>query len=122
MVHPGSFKSWIFTIAKHEAFLFLKKNKHEFSLDVDTMVAINADKLSYQQSEFEPIPEKIDDMIAAFNHLKPDYQDIILLVYRNQLTLKEVASVKRANYNTVKSKHLRAIKYIQNYLVKSRIM
>ncbi len=51
------------------------------------------------------------------NDLPDNYRDIINLVYYIGFTLVEIAEMTNENYNTVKSRHRRALKSLQGKLI-----
>lgn len=109
------FKSWIFTIAKREAFWQLKRNRRELLLGSEEYQSI----LEYENIEdinFVDTPEIHSAIVDVINDLPDNYKDIINLVYYIGFTLVEIAEMTNENYNTVKSRHRRALKCLEGKL------
>jgi len=112
------FKTWIYHIAKNTAFDHLKKKKSiPFSQLTDEEGNCLADNVP---AESEMIGDILDRAATAalldqlIESLEPFERTVITLHYREELSLKEISDVMESSYNTIKSRHHRALKKLQD--------
>ncbi len=107
--------TWVFTITRNKAVDFLRK-KREFSLnnDEDLLVEDNAaspDKLVSQEHEVERVQiclEKLSEM----------HREMILLMYYQGMTIKEISQVTNCPENTVKTRMFHAREKMNTMLLR----
>jgi RNA polymerase sigma-70 factor (ECF subfamily) len=111
----ASFKTWVFTIARNTATDFLRKKKSILFSDIE--------KYDNEDMEFsEKIPDenllpdelfvKLQDKEVINNildNLRPNYREILILHYQENMTFDEIGKILKKPLNTVKSQHRRAI-------------
>lgn len=110
----GSFKTWLYVIARNTAIDFLKKKKHLNFSDLNTREEnANIENILVDP---EPLPSELFDqkdlsekLLSVMQKLSPHYRAIIFLHYHNELTFQEIAEIFNQPLNTVKSQHLRAL-------------
>lgn len=108
------FRTWIFTIAKHTAFDALRK-KREIPL---AYLPIEEEEGILETIEdTQPTPDEIveraltaTELWKKIETLPVAYQVLLTLHYREGFSLEEIASLLEVPYNTIKSRHTRAIK------------
>lgn len=107
------FKTWIFTIAKNTTYDFLKKKKTlPFSLFENSRgenVLENTVSEEQQPDDILNRESTTKELEAKLNLLAPEYQTLLRLRYQEDLTLQEIAVLLEVPYNTIKSKHTRAL-------------
>lgn len=112
-----NFKTWLYTIAKNTAFDYLKKKKAtpfssfedpEGSLPFDKDLAEAPDVIERLSHE-----EALQVLDQALTQIPPLYRTLLILVYREDFDLREASVVLGEPYNTVKSRHQRALKKLQ---------
>lgn len=82
----SSIKTWIFTIARHEYFHCLKKNKPTVPLDDDMPIKDNvSDNLENK--------ERVAEVLNYIERLEEPYRSLMVLRLVNDLTFKEIAMV-----------------------------
>ncbi len=112
-----NFKAWLGEITKNRCLDFLKKKRDisfsSFGEDgvsiVETLV--DAPSVNIDQLEASLQSAGIAQKIAL---LSPHYQEVIRLYYREGFNLREIAERLREPFNTVKSRHRRAIQILRN--------
>ncbi len=116
-----NFKVWIFTIAKNNARDAWKRKK-----TLPFVLFENSDgynKLD-EVAEEKPLPDEILERIESageldvkLKKLPKKYQAILLMRYKDDLSVAEIAEVLSIPYNTVKSQHQRALGLLKNELL-----
>lgn len=106
--HP--FSSWLYQIARNLVIDHYRSRKSDVSLeklDPDSSVIPAAEQFDLSAKlEFEKV-------YAAVMQLKPDYQDVIILRFIEDLPLKEVAGILKKTEGAVKLIQHRAIKELR---------
>jgi RNA polymerase sigma-70 factor (ECF subfamily) len=112
-----SFKTWLFTIAKRTAFDHFKKKKAlPFSAFDDGEGGTAFEEVGDEQAlpdELLAREEAAADLDRALARLPEGSRTILLLAYREDLSLQEIAEILGEPYNTVKSRHNRAIRKLR---------
>lgn len=112
-----SFKTWIFTIAKNTTFDYFKKKKSiPFSSFIDeegknTLEAI--DENAPLPDEVLEKDERIQDLERALEKIPELYRALLVLAYREDFSLMEISQILGEPYNTIKSRHQRAMKLLK---------
>lgn len=112
-----SFKTWIFTIAKNTTYDYFKKKKSiPFSSFVDeegksTLEAVDENTLL--PDEILEKAERVEDLERVLEKIPELYRALLVLAYREDFSLMEIASILGEPYNTIKSRHQRAIKLLK---------
>jgi len=114
-----NFKVWIYTIAKHSVYDFLRKKKSiPFSF-------LEKENEVYEVVDVEPLPDKIlrdadsgKKLDAALVKLPVNYRELVILYYQNGFNFREIAEILKTSVNTVKSRHLRAVGMLKKILKK----
>lgn len=108
-----NFKAWLFTIAKNSAYDHFKKKKTvPFAFFTADDGRNKLENIPDEQLLPDELLMKIESSQALAQKLQalPEPDRLILtLRYREELTLQEIAEVLGAPYNTVKSRHQRAL-------------
>lgn len=111
------FKTWIYTVATNTVYDWLRKAKNNKELfiidDPDTNFETIGTSDAYKELEEKQNKEHIDN---ALTKLKPVYQTVIVLYYRDELTYDEIAQVLKVPINTVKTYLSRAKKSLGELL------
>lgn len=115
-----NFKTWIFTIARNSAWDHLKKKK---ALPFSAFEDDEGNNLLEQISDNNILPDDLLMNIESnFNleekleKLPAHYRSLLLLHYKDDLTLQEIAEILKKPYNTVKSQHARALHALRKIL------
>jgi len=107
------FSSWLYQIARNQVIDFYRVKKGDIGLDtIDPETFESEDKLGMQTElklEFARVTQ-------AIQKLKPDYQDVIILRFIEDLPIKEVAAAMDKSEGAIKLLQHRAIKHLKNTL------
>ena len=108
-----SFKVWIFAIAKNTAYDHLKKKKtlpfsfFENNKGHNKLEEIKEDRLLPDEIlERQNIVRELEEKLKE---LPKNYQVILLMRYKDDLTITEISGILNLPYNTIKSQHQRAL-------------
>ncbi|MGC9968188.1 MAG: sigma-70 family RNA polymerase sigma factor [Minisyncoccia bacterium] len=109
--HP--FSSWLYQIARNQVVDHYRAKKSEVSLEKMDPEYFVAPATAHFDLSTKLEMEKVRVAIAG---LKPDYQDVIVLRFIEDLPLKEAAHVLEKSEGAVKLMQHRAIKELQRML------
>lgn len=108
-----NFRTWLFAIAKNTVFDYFKKKKEIlFSSFADEegenwLENVNDENILPDEIlERKSISKELD---VALQKLPPHYRAILLLHYKEDFTLHEIAEILEEPYNTIKSRHIRGL-------------
>lgn len=112
-----SFKTWLFTIARNTALDFFKKKKElpfatargddddDMPLDIVDETALPPAILERKDIARE-LEEKLSEIPAG-------YRSVLLLHFREDFSLMEIAEMSGESYNTTKSRYFRAVRMLR---------
>jgi RNA polymerase sigma-70 factor (ECF subfamily) len=111
----ASFKTWIFTIAKNATTDFLRKKKSLLFSDMEKdSEDINSFAENIPDEGLLPdrVLQKLQDsqfLDKVLKKLPPNYREVLLFHYQEEMTFEEIGKILDKPLNTVKSQHHRAI-------------
>jgi len=124
----GSFKTWIFTIAKNASFDFLRKSRSasggkkaapfsEFTNEEGENILLEtlADPLPNQSEILERKNNKQKINLVVEN-LPIQYKTLLFMYYNDHFNFREIAEILGEPLNTIKSRHRRAIIMLRKLL------
>ena len=108
-----NFRVWIYAIAKNTAYDFLKKKKTvPFSFFEDADGQNRLERIS----EEKPLPDEIlikqdleKELDKKLQEIPDAHRVILLMHYKEDFSLQEIAEILSVPYNTIKSQHARAL-------------
>jgi RNA polymerase sigma-70 factor (ECF subfamily) len=114
-----NFRVWIYTIAKHTVYDFLRKKKLiPFSF-------LEREDEVYDVADTDPLPDKIletkqagEKMEGALGTLSMQYREVLVLYYQEGFNFREIADILKTSVNTVKSRHRRALTLLKRAIQK----
>lgn len=109
--HP--FSSWLYRIARNQVIDHYRAKKPDVSLD-----ALDPEGLLGPTVSQVDLAKKMDleKMLQAIHKLKPDYQDVIIMRFVEDLSVRETAKAMKRSEGAVKLIQHRAIKELQKLL------
>jgi RNA polymerase sigma-70 factor, ECF subfamily len=118
-IKKASFKTWIFTIAKNTTTDFLRKKRILLFSDLeknDNLENDNTDSFAENITDEQPLPDialqKLQDkelLDSLLNKLNPNYKEVLILHYQEEMTFSEISMILDKPLNTVKSQWRRAL-------------
>ena len=119
----ASFKTWIFTIARNSVTDFLRKKKSLLFSDLQTSENENLDSFAENIPDENILPDqalqKLEDkelLNKTLDKIRPDYREILVLHYQEEMTFDEIGKILNKPLNTVKSSHHRALLQLRKML------
>jgi RNA polymerase sigma-70 factor (ECF subfamily) len=120
----ASFKTWIFTIAKNTATDFLRKKRSILFTDLEKDNGEDTISFAENVPDENLLPDealhKIDDskfLNQTLEKLRPNYREVLILHYQEEMTFEEIGKILGKPLNTVKSQHRRAILELRKMLL-----
>lgn len=119
----ASFKTWIFTITKNTTTDFLRKKRSLLFSDLEKSDDENINSFAENIPTEELLPDlalqKLEDskfLNKTLEKLRPDYQEVLVLHYQEEMTFEEIGKILNKPLNTIKSQHRRAILELKKML------
>jgi RNA polymerase sigma-70 factor (ECF subfamily) len=109
----SKFKTWLYAIGRNMAIDYLRKNSKHISVPIDDAVGI-ADEEALE-AEYIRKEQRIT-VHRAMRKLKPEYQQVLWLIYFEELSNKEAAKVMKKSIRSVESLLYRARKSLRSQL------
>jgi RNA polymerase sigma-70 factor (ECF subfamily) len=109
---PGKARGWVYAIARNEAKRFFALHGARFLAEVYTAEdeADATEQIADEQASSFPEALADADLIKTLiEKLDLSQQQLILLHYGHDISLKDIAEMYGANYNTIKSQLRRAL-------------
>jgi RNA polymerase sigma-70 factor (ECF subfamily) len=107
------FDTWLFTIARN---LVIDLSRKRTMASLDEMSESTEDERPFEAVSDAPTPldrfqsnETSAHMTAALLHLEPNYREVLVLRFQEEMSLEEISKVTRAPLSTVKSRLYRGM-------------
>jgi RNA polymerase sigma-70 factor, ECF subfamily len=106
--HP--FSSWLYQIARNQVIDHYRAKKGDLSID-----AVDPEYFATSGSVTAELAAKleIEKVRHAVEQLKPDYQDVIIMRFIEDISLKETAAIMNKTEGAIKLIQHRAVKELQ---------
>jgi len=100
----GSFKAWLFTIARNNLASHFRKNK---------AVHDDLDKVEFKLQVVEDQPKDYSDLQRALNKLEPTDKEVLILNRFQEIKYEEIALITNSTTGAVRTKVCRALKKLK---------
>ena len=113
----SKFFTWLYQLTRHAAIDFLRREKRRG----DTVELTECPEIGDGENQPEKIMEQQGDreaVVAAMAELTPEYREILLLRYMQELDYDEIAAVLKLPAGTVKSRLNRARAKLKEILLR----
>ena len=112
----SSFKTWLYTMGRNRAIDYLRHSKRRSVVSLDVCADDTATSNSVEDLYFRE--EKRRAVHLALGRLKPDYQQVLWLIYFEDFSCKQVAKVMKKKVHAVEMLASRARKELSEELRK----
>lgn len=110
-------RGWLFKVARNAIYDTYGKKQ---TLPIETIEQwVDVESIEPENVVFDAI--HADAIRANITMLSPDQQDVLLLRFDQQLSLRETADILGKNVNTVKALQLRAVKRLRDLLQRTGV-
>lgn len=111
--NAGSFKAWLFTIARNQCLNQLRRSHRQVPLDDQEEPAERLPDTPVSSLEKSERIELVSHFLAQ---LKPDYREVLILREYHNLSYEEIAAVTRSTLSAVKSRLFKARRKLADFL------
>lgn len=112
----GSFKKWLYTIGRNIAIDHIRKNSKIVEVSIENLGQIEKDEESIESLIIKE--ERKIIINKMLNRLKPEYRQVIWLIYFEDFTNKEAAQVMKKSVHNIETLVYRARKALKAELEK----
>ena len=110
----GSFRTWLYTIGRNIALDYLRKSRRHSEIPMDETADIIADTENLESSYIRE--ERKIAVHHAMKQLRPNYRQVLWLVYFEGFTNKEATAVMRKSVHNIESMLSRARQSLRKQL------
>lgn len=111
LARPGSFKAWLFTIARNQCLNQLRRRERQTALPEHPLPA-------HSETPFSNLLKS--EQVALVNdylgRLSPEYREVLVLREYQNLSYEEIAAVTRNTVSSVKSRLFKARRKLGTFL------
>ncbi len=115
LMKAGSFRSWLFTIARNQCLNVIRREKRQVDLEPE-MKREQSVKVSRMPGAALEKSEQVELVNHFLAQLKPDYREVIILREYQNLSYKEIAAVTRSTLSAVKSRLFKARRKLAKFM------
>ena len=102
----SSFKTWLYTIGRNTAVDYLRRNSKQKEVSAEEIREIEDERLSLEQSYIKQ--ERLLLIHRTLEKLKPEYKQVLWLVYIEDFSQKETAKIMKKSVHSVETLVYRA--------------
>ncbi len=110
----SSFKTWLYTIGRNLAIDYLRKISRKKEVSVEDISFLESEEESLEEAYIRE--ERKITLHRALNKLKPEYRQILWLVYFEDFSLKEASVLMKKSYHNTETLVYRARKALKAQL------
>ena len=110
----ASFKTWLYTIGRNVAIDYLRKNLKNNEVSIDENAELIADENAVESAYIKKEQKII--VHKAMRKLPQEYQQVLWLVYFEELSNKETAKIMKKSVRSIESLLYRARKSLRSQL------
>lgn len=105
LLNAGSFRAWLFTIARNQCLNVLRRERRRVPLDPEDESMVAFEEASSSMLETS---EQIDRVNEFLSRLKDEYREVLVLREYQNLSYEEIAAITRSTLSAVKSRLFKA--------------
>ncbi len=110
----SSFKTWLYTIGRNVAIDYLRKHSGHIAVSIDDRVDLISDEDSVEAAYLKK--EQDIAVHKAMRKLKAEYQQVLWLVYFENMSNKEAAAIMKKSVRSIETLVYRARKALRSQL------
>ena len=110
----GSFKTWLYTIGRNVAIDYLRRNYKLNNISIDDCPELFSEEQSLEKAYIKE--ERKITLHRALGKLKSEYRQILWLVYFEDFSIKQAATVMKKSAHNVETLVYRARKSLKSQL------
>ena len=112
----GSFKTWLYTIARNLAIDHIRRQKRRGEAPLDEAYRLSEDDCGLEEKYIKE--EQKIQIHRAMNRLKAEYRQVLWLVYFEEMSVKEAAGIMKKSVHSAEMFAHRARKALRAQLEK----
>lgn len=102
----AAFRTWLYTIGRNVAIDYIRKNNRYNEISIDNCAEAVSDEINLEKSYIRQ--EQKISLHKAMRNLKPEYRQVLWLVYFEEFSNKEAAMVMRKSVHGIETLIYRA--------------
>ena len=102
----SSFKTWLYTIGRNTAVDYLRRNSKQKEVSAEEIRETEDERLSIEQSYIKQ--ERLLLIHRTLEKLKPEYKQVLWLVYFEDFSQKETAKIMKKSVHSIETLVYRA--------------
>ena len=112
----GSFRTWLYTIGRNKAIDYLRKESKNKITGIDSLPEIISEEESFEETVIKE--EQKISLHRYMRELKPEYRQILWLVYFEDMTCRDAAEIMKKSVHGTQTLLYRARKTLKSILEK----
>lgn len=116
----SDFKTYLFAIGRNKAYKHLRKHSRQSFVSIDEVAEYLSSENNSLENEFI-IKSQKEELNKAICELKPEYRDVIYLMYYQNMSYDEIAKVMKKNTKQVSNLAHRARLALKEKIVKGSV-
>lgn len=112
----ASFKTWLYTIGRNVALDYLRKKTKCKEISIEYLGEISNDELSLEKSYIKEEQKIL--LHKAMHKLKPEYRQVLWLVYFEEFSTKDIAKIMKKSVHNIETLTYRAKRSLKTILEK----
>lgn len=112
----GSFKTWLYTIGRNITIDYLRKQKRKKEISLESVLELSDEEKAFEDSFIKEDEKRI--LYNALKNLKREYRQVLWLIYFEDFSSKEVATVMKKSVHAVETLAYRARNALKSELEK----
>ena len=112
----ASFKTWLYAIGRNTAIDYIRKNSKCIEIPINDYSELACDEADLEKSYIQE--ERKIALHKAMHKLKPEYRQVLWLIYFDEFSCKEAAKIMRKSVHSIETLAYRARLSLKSELYK----
>ncbi len=109
--------SWLYQIARNKVIDYYRTSKKNISIDTEDF---DESSLGFEEQRNLDGPMSLEKIKSLISYLKPEYQDVIIMRYIEDLDHKEISAAMNKSEGAVRLLQHRAVNHLKELYAKHR--